>query len=405
LNIIYLTLKILWKMGIDDLDALHTDLIDVSDVGENSADEGTENTTTGGDAGNGEDGADGVEAGNTKAGQGVEGDGAGGGSDGSDDVSDDGSGKDGNTDGASQSNLSGIELYLSKFDIDGGMITFEDGTQEHFNNLAPEKQQEILEELHSKAATEIEDQYGLVDEEISLINYLRENNLSVEEMVTGLANDIASRLVAEQQVEGMDVSKFDDDTIYTAFLRRSNPEATAEQIQSDLDTAKKMSNFKSIVSNIRKTFEKEQEEFLENKKREERQNLEAEIEKQRKEVVDAVSSMNELDGLLINDGIKNDVLDMILNVDDDGDSLFMTHVFSDPVELFRAAFWYKNGADIIRTREDYWKKEKSAAYKRGVEDAKTGKRTFTASDVQNKNETRRHYGEPDDTISLDELHI
>jgi hypothetical protein len=135
----------------------------------------------------------------------------------------------------------------------------------------------------------------------------------------------------------------------------------------------------------------------------ERRQLLQDIEAQRQEVVQTIAHMNEVDGLKINDGIKNDVLDIILNVDEDGDSLFMTQVFSDPDELFKAAFWYKNGSDIIKTREEFWKKEKSAAYKRGLEDAKKGRRTFSASDLK-ENKTTPYLGASDETVSLDELY-
>jgi len=304
-----------------------------------------------------------------------------------------------------QSKLSGIELYLSQFDIEGGMINFEDGTSTHFTELPADKQQEVLTQLHDASSKEIEEKYGLNDDEIGLINYLRENNTTVDELVDQLAAQRAQTYIMSQQVQDMDISKMDDDAVYTAFLLRSNPEATAEQVEKDLETAKGMSNYSSIVTNLRSNFEKERQDYIKQQEASRQQELVKEIEEQRKEVVDAVSKLKEIDGLTINDGIKNDVLDMVLNVDEDGDSLFMTKVFSDPEQLFKAAFWYKNGPDVLRAREDFWRKEKSAAYKRGVEDAKKGKRTFVASDVEDKNATTTHYGEPNETISLDDLHI
>jgi len=301
------------------------------------------------------------------------------------------------------SDLTGIEQYLSKFDIEGGMISFEDGTKTHFTEMEPDKQVEILSQLHDSSSADIEDKYGLDESEIGIINYLRENDTTIDEVIDKMASQRAQTYIMSQQVQEMDVAKMDDDSIYTSFLLKSNPEATADQLEKDLAKAKEMSNYNAIVTNIRSTVSKEREDFISKKEQEDYQVMSNEIEDQRKQVVDTVTSLKDIDGLSLDDNIKNDVLDLILNVDDDGDSLFMTKVFSDPKELFKAAFWYKNGADITTAREDYWKKEKSAAYKRGLEDSKYGRKTFSSTDAH-ENKTTPHYGDMSELSSLDELY-
>ena len=303
------------------------------------------------------------------------------------------------------SELSGIERYLSQFDIEGGMISFDDGSKSHFSELSSEKQSEVLSGLHGEQATSTEDKYGLDDTEIGLINYLREKNTTIDEVIDELAEQRAQTYIRSQQVQNTDITKLDDDAIYTAFLLKSNPEATTEQLEKDLVKAKEMDNFTNIAKNLRTRFEDEKEQQLAKNTAAEKTQLTTQIESQRKEVVDVVAGMDNVDGLAINDGIKNDVLDIILNVDEDGDSLFMTKVFSNPSELFKAAFWYKNGSDVMSSREDFWKKEKSAAYKRGLKDASLGKKTFSASDVEDKNKTTPHRGDYTDSVSLDELYI
>ena len=81
----------------------------------------------------------------------------------------------------------------------------------------------------------------------------------------------------------------------------------------------------------------------------------------------------------------------------------MTQVFSNPKELFKAAFWYKNGLDILKARDEYWKKEKSQAYKRGQVDASNGKISFTAKDVSDNNKTTPKLGDPNEVVSWDDL--
>jgi len=311
--------------------------------------------------------------------------------------------KEGDEPGSGTENLTGIELYLSQFGIDGGMIQFEDGESKHFNDLDKDKQAEILASLKDMTTPGIEEKYGLDEDEIGLINYLRQTGSSIEEVVDQMAQQRAQAYIMQQQVQTVDVEQMDDDTVYASFLLQNNPEATVEQIDKDLATAKKQSNFKNIVNGLRKEIKESQIMMAQEQELQARQQTLQELEEQRQEVVQTIAPLKDIDGLKLNDGLKNDVLDLILNVDEDGDSMFMSHVFSDPHELFRAAFWYKNGADIIRSREEFWKKEKSAAYKRGVEDAKKGKKTFTASDLK-ENKTTPYLGASDDTVSLDELY-
>ena len=315
----------------------------------------------------------------------------------------DGGEEGGDGSGEGTDNLSGIEKYLAKFGVEGGMIQFEDGEQTHFTELDPEKQAEILDQLHSMQATSLEDQYGLDETEIGLINYLRESGASIEEVIDQAAQQRAQAYVMAQQAESLNIDEMDDDTVYTSFILQNNPEATIEQIESDIAKAKEMSNYKNIVDGLRGDLKESQAQMMQYQQQQYYQQQLQEIEEQRQEVVRAVADLEEVDNLKINDGIKNDTLDLILNVDEDGDSLFMTQVFSDPHELFRAAFWYRNGKDIVQAREDFWKKEKSAAYKRGLEDAKKGRKTFSASDLKD-NKTTPYLGASDDTVSLDELY-
>ena len=181
-----------------------------------------------------------------------------------------------------------------------------------------------MTQLHDTQASDIEQKYGLDEKEIGLINYLRDQDATIEEVIDQMAAQRAQTYMMSQQVQDMDVSKLDDDAVYTAFLLKGNPEATAEQLEKDLETAKKMSNYDGTVKSLRSEFTKEQTAYLEQKQQAELKELQQEIEAQRKEVVDTVSKMKEIDGLSLNDNIKNEVFDLILNVDESGDSLFMS---------------------------------------------------------------------------------
>lgn len=274
-----------------------------------------------------------------------------------------------NPDDPSTEDQSGIELYLSQFDIEGGMINFEDGTSKHYDDLDSAKQAEILQQLHSNQAASVEEKYGLVDSEIGLINYLRENKLSVEQMVESMANERVETLLAMRNSQDTDFDKMADDAVYTKFLKESNPGDSTEDIEKKLEGAKKLDNFSNLAGALRTQYKAKQTDEQAIVAADKAKEAQTALEDQRKTVVQAVSPMKDIAGVSLNDNIKNSVLDRVLETDESGDSLFMSEVFGDPEKLFKAAFWYYYGDNIAKQRDDYWKKEKSAAYKRGRTDA------------------------------------
>lgn len=318
---------------------------------------------------------------------------------------DDDEGGDANPDDGNAPDMSGIELYLSQFDIEGGMIEFEDGTSTHFNDLDPERQAEILQQLHNENTPSIEDQYGLDENEIGMLNYLRANNLTVEEMVESMAMERVNAILARQQSADEDFANMPEDNIYLKFLSESNPEATTEQLEEDLRIAKATNNYTKIVAALRNQYVNAQESELEAVRQQEALEREQELEDQRKLVVDTVRSISDIAGISLDDNVKNSILDRVLEVDDNGDSMFLGEVFSDPTKLFNAAFWYYYGEDIARQKDEYWKKEKSLAYKRGRQDAlgtgdQTQRRSFTSSQSQQSNTPRPSVEDSDDWNSL-----
>lgn len=290
--------------------------------------------------------------------------------------------------------ISGIELYLSQFDIEGGMIGFEDGTSTHFNDLEPEKQAEVLQQLHNTSAASIEQTYGLDDNEIGMINYLRANNLSVNDMIESMATERVNTILARQESASIDYDAASEDSIYLKFLSKSNPEATTEQLEDDLRIAKSASTYSKITASLREQFKSEQvAELRATNDMEKRAQLD-ELEDQRRLVVSTVQGITDVAGVAVDDNVKNSILDRVLEVNDDGDSVFLEEVFSDPTKLFQAAFWYYYGEDLAKQRDEYWKKEKSMAYKRGRQDAlgtsgSTERKSFVASQAQSQPGSKR----------------
>jgi hypothetical protein len=188
-------------------------------------------------------------------------------------------------------------------------------------------------------------------------------------MVDAMVQEKVASMMTMQELASEDYSKMEPDTLYVKFLKETSPEATPEQIASDLLKAKELSNFNKLTETLRTQFTSRQTAEISSKQAEATAAHEALVEQQRQEIVATVLPMQEIAGVTLDNNIKNTVLDRILQVNEDGDSAFMDEVFAEPQSLFKAAFWYTYGEAIVAQRDEYWKKEKSAAYKRGKEDA------------------------------------
>ena len=374
--------------------------------GDGDVSNGAGDGSTGGDGASGDGAGDGADKGDNAdgaAGDGAvtDGDGKGDG-DGGDAgaAGDGGDGVDPHID-TKDVKLTGIEKYLSQFDIEAGMIQFEDGTSTHFKDLEPDKQAEVLSNLHDTNAKTIEEKYGLDENEVGLINYLRTNNLKVEDYIESLAQERVNSMTAASQATTEDYENMSDDAVYLKFLKESNSEATAEELEADLEKAKEQKSFEKTAKALREGYKVSQQQEIAGIKDSEAEEFSKMLEQQREEVVNTVANIDSISGITLNKDAKNSLLDQVLNVTDSGDSMFMADVFGDPEKLFNAAFWYYYGPDVFKQKETYWKAEKSRAYKLGRESA-LGK-SSTPQNFVDKNAGDGSPADGDEYLTLEEL--
>jgi hypothetical protein len=260
---------------------------------------------------------------------------------------------------------SGLELFLSQYDIEGGMITYDDGTSVHVSELSPEEQSQILSSVASDARPSVEDQYDLDPTEISLLNELRNSEKSVEDYVNDLAQARFNAYRAEADSMNVDYEQMEDDAIYVKFLKNQNKEISETEIESGLEAAKQNPTYDTLVKGLREGFQKDQALQIEAKTKKEAADTDLEMEKDRQSIVDAASTINDIGGFEIPREVKNDVLHDLLEVNEFGDSLFLENTFSDPTNMFKTAWFSKYGEGYLSDIENYYKQEITKAYNRG----------------------------------------
>lgn len=266
--------------------------------------------------------------------------------------------------------LTGTEKFLTQYGIEAGIIEFEDGTKKHFDELEKDEQFNVLKSLVEKNKAEIEKEYDLDEEEIGFLNFARENKMTVTEAINALVEEAIVKRGGES--DSIDYNTLSNDEIYMKYLKELNPDAKKEDLQTELEEAKKLKSFEKSVNNLKETYIKNQNDAIENEKqkiaKEEAKNLEAE----REEIVNTVSSIKHVAGWEISDEQKNECLSELVEVNEFGDSKFMERVFSSPELLFKVAWLEKYGEKYFDEMSEYYKNQISEARKRGREEAING---------------------------------
>lgn len=253
-----------------------------------------------------------------------------------------------------------ISIFLKERGIsDPSKIQFEgeDGTIEevNFTSLDREEQLNILKELTDP---------GLSDHETEVINYLRKNNVTFNEVIDYFANQRLQEYLNEnpdmvhKQVYTID--EYSDDELYLADLKSKYPSFTDDELVSKLNIAKSDENlFKKEVDVLRESYKAEEDRAKKEAEYAEQQ----EYESLRTNLINAAGAFSEIsldasdpqsDSLVIEDSDRNQILAYLLNQDRDGKSQFVKDI-ENPDTLIELA-WYKiNGRNTISGVTQYWK--------------------------------------------------
>jgi len=270
----------------------------------------------------------------------------------------------------------GIESFLSDFNIEGGMIQIQDEegnpVEKHFDELSEVEKLNVLKSLSEASAANIEQKYDLQESELDLLNAARNAKVDIKDYVEQLAQKRVDELSALSESTDVDFAAMSDDAVFMKFIKDSDPEATEEDIAEELVNAKNGKLFSKNVDRMRETYIQDQVNEAAEAEAERIKERQADLEVERKSIVEAVVEMDKVADWKISDDDKNQVLEKILEVNDHGDPVFMEEIFSDPKVLFKAAWLYYNAEEKMDHMTSYYKKEIGSAFKRGFDQAQKG---------------------------------
>ena len=278
------------------------------------------------------------------------------------------------------------DFLKSKGIDDPSRIKFEgsNGIEERdWNSLSKEEKINILNTPITQSKQD--DQTVLSDEEIELLNQIRESNLTPSQYIQQIQGQ---QVVQESQYKIDDLS---DDELFLLDLESRVGEISDELAAQALNSAKQNEElFNKQVEGIRKEY-KEREDL-------QSQQEQAEYEEQQQEaynkfsnsIISSIGNFNSIGNLDLNfdDVDKEELAEFMLLRDETGNNYFW-QALQDPDTLVRAAWFVLNGEEAFNNISDYFinqiKLVSENQYKKGFEEGKSGKSPTRPTVVINQN--------------------
>lgn len=259
-----------------------------------------------------------------------------------------------------------------------------------FDELPLEDQINIL-----KGNNEQHDASNDLDEdEINLINYLRNNRLTSAEYANIIKNQAIQDYVSNQK-PSYRVDDLSDDDLFLLDLKSRVPDINEEDAATALDQAKQNESlFVKQVAGIRQEYQQKEEDMLQQEQAQKQAQDTERLQQFQNAVVSSINKLDQSDDFAYNldQDDKNQLYNFILTPDQTGMS-YLSKALNDPDALVRLSWYALHGDEIVDQIRTYYenqiKETHRNAYAKGFDDGKNGKTTVIFENKKKPTLTRR----------------
>ena len=270
-----------------------------------------------------------------------------------------------------------LDTFLKSKGINPEAVKFEteNGYEEiPFSELSREEQLQILEDR--------DDSSDLNENEINLLNMIRDNNWSVEDYNNYIAQQAIENYLQNQQTSDKqyNLDDYSDEELFVMDLQSRIKDITEDEAVEELTNAKNNEAlFNKRVAALREEYKAREDEERSQMEEQARQTQEEQMNQFRDTVLNTIEQNQEIDlggiPMVLDDNDMNTVASFLL----DSDAAGVRHIakaLNDPNTLFQIAWWLTKGQDAFREINNYYKQQITQVarnnYNKGVEDAKNG---------------------------------
>ena len=288
-----------------------------------------------------------------------------------------------------------ITSILKSRNIDPEAVNIEDESGNintvKFSDLSKEEQLDILNAQDIQDNNE-DSEYDLDDDEIDLINAIRNANLSPKEYLNNYRDQILRE--AYQQDASNTVDNLTDDELFLADLRSKVPDITDDEATQALEIEKTNEDlFNKKMNAMRDSYKQLEAQQLEQSQNEAKQQEAERYAEFENQIVNAIQdASNGIDlgpsmSLAWTTDDMNEIASFILDEDATGQR-YLAKALSNPQTLVEMAWFALKGKEALSQISDYYKAQITEAsktnYNKGYEDAQKGNKKNEVKTVVRK---------------------
>ena len=222
-------------------------------------------------------------------------------------------------------------------------------TEVNFNDLTDDEKLELLNWQ--------EESTGPSDEELEVLNYLKKNNMTLQDLANWQKEVGVQEYLANQQPHSETDDYSDDEIIAYDFIQRFGDEMTDEEIDAEIERLKNdEAAYKKRVELLRNAYKSEAEAQSKLYEEQEKSRLEATQTAFVNAYTEAVKDIDDIQGISLEDADKQELLQFVLEKDDANRTGF-SKALDDPKNVLRMAWFLQHGDEAFDSVVDYFKKE------------------------------------------------
>lgn len=288
-----------------------------------------------------------------------------------------------------------ITSILKSRNIDPEAVNIEDESGNintvKFSDLSKEEQLDILNAQDIQDNNE-DSEYDLDDDEIDLINAIRNANLSPKEYLNNYRDQILRE--AYQQDASNTVDNLTDDELFLADLRSKVPDITDDEATQALEIEKTNEDlFNKKMNAMRDSYKQLEAQQLEQSQNEAKQQEAERYAEFENQIVNAIQDAS--NGIDLGNSMSlawttddmNEIASFILDEDATGQR-YLAKALSNPQTLVEMAWFALKGKEALSQISDYYKAQITEAsktnYNKGYEDAQKGNKKNEVKTVVRK---------------------
>lgn len=256
----------------------------------------------------------------------------------------------------------------------------EDGNieEKQWDDLSYEEQLNILTG-GDEAPTEPDDDNDLDDDEINLINAIREGNITPEQYLQQVKQQAVQEYLQQTGYTEPTyaVDDYTDDELFVYDMQARMPELTDDELTQALESAKANETvFEKQVNGLRAEYKKLEENKIQQEQVLAQQQQQEEFNRYAEAVWNGIGTQEDIAGTFeLEDDDKQLLAQFILGQDQAGIS-YLGKALNDPQTLIKMSWFALKGEEAIDSLNEYYKeqitKARQSGYAKGLEDGKKG---------------------------------